>query len=131
MFRKSLAATAALIGLAIAQPAAAQSMGQCAGRVFIDAIYQNGLGGNEFAYFYQIRNGGPTEAVAVVEFGGFGNDIRLNATRIEVRLAPFSTLAHQNFGRGINGNVTQQTVGTLYDGAPAGGAHIRVSNCRY
>lgn len=129
--RKTIAAAALLAAAALPGAASAQSFGQCQGRAFIDAIYQNGLGGNEFAYFYALRNGGPTELVAVVEFGGFGNDVRLNTNRLEVRIAPFASLSHQNFGRGINGNVTTQTVGSLYDNQPAGGAFIRVTSCRY
>ncbi|MBY0336698.1 MAG: hypothetical protein K2X11_08795 [Acetobacteraceae bacterium] len=131
--KRSIAAAALLAAAATAggaAPAAAQGT-QCQGRVFIDAVLQNGMGGNEFQYFFHIRNGTGSPMTADVQLQNFPGDVQLfSPTLVNIQMQPWATVAMVRFGRGTNGNITNQTVAVAYDAGGGGGPTVRVVNCR-
>jgi hypothetical protein len=129
----TIAAAAALAaGLSAPGPAAANAPSNaCQGRVFVDTVYQNGMGGNQFEYYFHLRNGTGQRLQADVAFSGFPHDVRLDAAeRTGLRMDAYATLSRLKFGSGTNGNIGMQTVRVAYDGAASHGPTIRVRNCR-
>jgi hypothetical protein len=132
MFRNA-AIAATLLGAAAVLPAPAQAQGgaACQGRVFIDAVLQNGTGGNNYEYFFHIRNGTGSVVTADVQLQNFPSDVTLfSASLPGIRIEPHATISMVRFGRGTNGNISNATVRVAYDGAAASGPTIRAQNCR-
>lgn len=136
MFRTTSFATlaaAALLGAATMMPAGAEAQGSnlCQGRVFVDAVYQNGLGGNRYEYFFHLRNQTGQRVRADVSFHNFPHDVTLfSPTLPNIEMGPWATVAATRFGNGTNGNIGNQTVRVVYDAAASHGATVRVTNCR-
>lgn len=132
MFRNA-AIAAALLGAAAMLPQAAQAQGAgaCQGRVFVDAVLQNGTGGNNYEYFFHIRNATGQAVTADVLLQNFPPDVTLfSATLPGIRMEPYATVSMVRFGRGTNGNISNATVRAAYDGAATSGPTIRARNCR-
>lgn len=131
MFRTT-AFAAALLGAAAMLPAGASAQGTaCQGRVFVDAVYQNGVGGNRFEYFFHLRNQTGQRVRADVSFHNFPHDVTLFSPSLpNIEMGPWATVAATRFGNGTNGNIGNQTVRVVYDAAAGTGPTVRVTNCR-
>lgn len=128
--RRALVAGLAFAPLLAVAPAEAQTA-TCRGRVFIDSVYQTGLGGNRYEYFVQIRNGTPAALTAQLNFAGFGPTVTLFSPQLSgIALGPNASQTIR-FANGTNGNINMGTVGVTYD-APAGSGRptVAVTNCR-
>ncbi|MBY0336696.1 MAG: hypothetical protein K2X11_08785 [Acetobacteraceae bacterium] len=132
MTRFATLAAAAALAAGFATPGTASaSANACNGRVFVDTVYQNGMGGNQFDYYFHLRNGTGQRLQADVTFSGFPHNARLDAAeRRALRMDPYATLSRLKFGSGTNGNIGSQTVRVVYDGQASHGPTIRVRNCR-
>ncbi|NKE43658.1 hypothetical protein HB662_02645 [Roseomonas frigidaquae] len=128
--------TALALGLALPlMPAAipqAEAQGNvCRNRVFVDSVYQNGLGGNRYEYMVQVRNGTSAPVTLQLNFAGFGSTVTLFSPQLTGITLP----AHGNqtirFGNGTNGNINMGNVTVVYDGpATAARASVAATNCR-
>jgi hypothetical protein len=125
----SLALAAPL--LSVTAPLAEAQTPTCRGRVFVDSVYQTGLGGNRYEYFVQLRNGTGSAVTAQLNFGGFGQTVTLFSPQLPgIALGPNASQTIR-FGNGTNGNINAGTVTVAYD-APAGAGRptVSVTNCR-
>jgi hypothetical protein len=128
--RRALVAGLGCVPLLAVAPAEAQSPA-CRGRVFIDSVYQTGLGGGRYEYFVQIRNGTPALLTAQLNFAGFGPAVTLFSPQLSGIALGANASQTIKFGNGTNGNINMGTVTVTYD-APAGSDRptVAVTNCR-
>lgn len=130
-----LAKIALVFGLAlpllpVATPQAEAQSATCRGRVFIDTVYQTGLGGNRYEYFVQLRNGTASAVTAQLNLGGFGPTVTLFSPQLAgIQLAPHASQTIR-FGNGTNGQINNSTVTRTYDTMPSGTATVAANNCR-
>ncbi|MBY0336695.1 MAG: hypothetical protein K2X11_08780 [Acetobacteraceae bacterium] len=131
MFRTPALLVAALLAGAGAGSAQAQGT-TCQGRVFVDSVYQTGVGGDRFEYFFVLRNQTNQRVTADLAFSGFPSNVTLFSPSLpNVAMGPNATVSpNTRFGNGTNNNISAQTVRVVYDAAPPAGAAIRVTNCR-
>ncbi len=128
--------TALALGLALpllpaAIPQAEAQSATCRNRVFVDSVYQNGLGGDRFEYMVQLRNGTANPVTLQLNFGGFGSTVTLFSPQLVGITLPAHGSQTIRFGNGTNGNINMGNVSVVYDGpATAGRAAVAVSNCR-
>lgn len=124
---------AALIAaLAAAGPAQAQMTTMCQGRVFIDAIYQTGLGGGQFEYVIQVRNASRARLTFDVTLTGFPGTVTLFTTSLPgISVGANATISGLRIGRGTNAQIGVGTVARVYDVAPGSGPTVRLTNCRH
>ncbi len=125
--------TALALGLALLPAAIPQAEAQantCRGSIFVDSVYQTGLGGNRFEYFVQVRNGTPTATTLQLNFGGFGDAVTLFSPQlVGITLPPHGSQTIR-FGNGTNGNIHMGNVTIAYDAPATGGrATVSASNC--
>lgn len=126
--------TVVALGLALpllpaAIPHAETQTTTCRNRVFIDSVYQNGLGGNRYEYLVQVRNGAGAPVSLQLNFAGFGNTVTLFSPQLSgISLMRYSRQTIR-FGNGTKGNMGNVSV--VHDGpAMAGRASVAVTNCR-
>ena len=102
----------------------------CQGKVFIDSVYQTGLGGNSFEYHIQVRNGNPEPVKATLNFRNFPKDVTLFSPELpKIELGAYGSQTIK-FGKGNNGNISMNTVKIGYDAPPSGaGASATLSRC--
>ena len=136
MIRRTFIAAIAIIALAgvAALPQAARAQvpaNTCQNRMVVDTVYQAGTGGNNFEYFFQLRNATPDALRVDVTFSGFGPDVTLFSPSLPgVPVGANATLSNQRFGRGTDGQINTGTVARVYDATAGKGATIRLTNCR-
>ncbi|WP_159992672.1 hypothetical protein [Roseomonas sp. 18066] len=118
----TLAATA---GSSAAQPANA-----CAGKMFIDTVYPQSTGGNNFDYFIQIRNQTNATVVADVLLGGFPTGVTLFSPQLPGVPTPAWQSQQIRIGRGTVAQINPGTVDRLYDRAGSGKPFVTLRNCR-
>lgn len=132
MIRETIAA-AALFALAAAAPGSAQAQpaSTCQGRAVIDTIYQTGLGGNNYEYFFNVRNATRGSLTVDIAITGFPAGVTIFSPSLPgIPLGGYATRSAIKFGRGTVGTINVGTVARVYD-APAGaGPTIRLTNCR-
>lgn len=106
----------------------------CQGRVVIDTIYQNGMGGNQFEYFIHLRNATPRALTVDVTFSGFAGmspGVTLfSASLPGIPITANATISRLRFGNGQNSNIGVGTVARVYDVAAGSGPSVRLTNCR-
>ena len=115
------------MALAVASSAHAQA-GPCKGKVFIDSVYQVGLGGNSYEYYIQLRNATDKKASAKIEFHTFGSSVSLFTSSMIVPTGPHASQKIK-FGKGTNGNINAGTVKVLYDSPGMSQPSITVNAC--
>ena len=121
----ALLAVAAPFGQAHAQTNA------CMHRVVIDTIYQTGIGGNNYEYFFHIRNATTSGITVDVSFSGFPGNVALFSPSLPgIPMAPYATRRSIKFGRGTNGQISVGTVARVYDSGAGAVPTIRLTNCR-
>jgi carbohydrate-binding DOMON domain-containing protein len=131
MTRITALAAAGLLALAL--PGAASAQGTtCQGRVFIDSVYQTGVGGDRFEYFFILRNQTNQRITADVALQNFPSNVTLFSPNLpNIAMGPNATVSpNTRFGNGTNSNISMQTVARAYDNGAATGPTIRVTNCR-
>lgn len=102
----------------------------CRGSIFVDSVYQTGLGGNRYEYFVQVRNGTPMARGLQLNFGGFGDAVTLFSPQLTGISLPAFGSQTIRFGNGTNGNINMGTVSVVYDGPATGGrATVAANNC--
>ncbi len=129
----ALVLAAASLGVS-ASPSAAQAVitaGGCKGKIFINSIYTNGIGENQYEYFVQIQNRATKPVRWIMNFGGFpSRTVSLFSPQlVGTPLAPYAQETIK-FGKGTDGNITFSTVQSIYDGPPMSNKPFaRVSAC--
>ena len=124
-----LAVAVTLIALSLPGAAAAQAA-ICQGRVFVDSVYQTGLGGARFEYFFLLRNQTNSRITVNVRLQDFPSNVTLfSPTLPDIPLGPYAIL-NLRFGQGTNPNISAGTVRVVHDAMAAGGPTIRMTNCR-
>ena len=122
---------ALILALAAAGPAQAQMMTTCQGRVFIDTVYQTGLGGGQFEYFINIRNATRGRLTFDVTLTGFPATVTLFSPSMPgIPVGANATISGMRIGRGTNAQIGVGTVARVYDAAPGSGPTVRLTNCR-
>jgi hypothetical protein len=128
--------TALALGLALPLlpatiPQAEAQTNTCRNRVFVDSIYQTGLGGNRYEYFLQVRNGTANPVTLQINIG----TQYPNVSVFSPQLSGIALSAHGNqtirWANGTNDNISSGTVAVVYDGPATGGTPtIAINNCR-
>lgn len=111
--------------------AAAQGATACASRMFVNSIYTNGVGQNQFEYFIQVQNRSAERRTVTLTFSGMPHDVTLfSATLPNIPLNPYQQETIR-FGRGTStNNLTLGVVQVATDGpAPSGRPAVRLTNC--
>ncbi|MDO9500090.1 hypothetical protein [Falsiroseomonas sp.] len=128
--------TALALGLALPllpatiPQAEAQGQTTCRGSIFVDSVYQTGLGGNRYEYFVQVRNGTPQTMGLQLNFAGFGDGVTLFSPQLTGITLPAHGSQTIRFGNGTNGNIHMGNVTIAYDTPATGGrATVSVTNC--
>lgn len=129
-----------MAALSLGAAAQAQTSTTCKNKVYVDSVYQVGTGGQNYEYYFQLRNGTdkPLNSVTIT-LAGFDKTVTLFSSHLVVAkqggpvLGPW--MSHDpaiKFGNGSNRNISVGTVRVMYDDpAPAGKASLRVTQCRY
>lgn len=128
--RKAILAAAILAASAIA-PVQAQTPNTCQGRAVIDTIYQSGVGGNNYEYYFNVRNATRGSLTVDVTITGFPDTVALFSPSLPgIPLGSYASRSALKFGRGTNGNISVGTVARVYDAGAGAGPTIRLTNCR-
>jgi hypothetical protein len=128
--RKALLA-ATVLAAGAATPVQAQTSTACQGRAVIDTIYQTGVGGNSYEYFFTIRNLTRVNLTVDVSITGFTTGVTLFSPSLPgIPLGRDAAHSALKFGRGTSGNISVGTVARAYDAAAGSGPTIRLTNCR-
>jgi len=116
-----LCAAASVLGVAAATMSAtpAQAATACQGRLFIDSVYQVGLGGTDYEYMIIIRNQTSQTAPWRLNFANFPKNVTLFSPQLIGSLPAFGNTTIR-FGKGTNGNISMSTVTIGYDRKPSG-----------
>lgn len=124
-----------VVALLTASPSSAQitlpSSPKCEGIIFVDSIYQQGRGGNNYEYYIQLRNGSDKPVNWGIEFGGFSSaTVQIDHPNPRTgRLNAYSSTTIK-FGKGTDGNINRGTVGLLFDSEfVIGNPHVNVKGC--
>lgn len=124
-----VAATLAMIGMA--GQASAQTANTCQGRAVIDTIYQKGIGGSNYEYFFNVRNATRSALTVDISITGFPAGVTLFSPSLPgLPMGSYATRSALKFGRGTNSNISVGTVARAYDAAAGAGPAIRLTNCR-
>lgn len=134
MTRMTLAALALGMALPLLPAAIPQAEAQiqtaCRGSIFVDSVYQTGLGGNRYEYFVQVRNGMQQAMGLQLNFGGFGDGVTLFSPQLTGITLPAHGSQTIRFGNGTNGNIHMGNVTIAYDAPASGGrATVSATNC--
>ena len=107
----------------------AQATTTCKDRVFIDSVYQNGMGGNNYEYFVQIRNQTSTPLKWTLNFQHMPKTISLFSPQLTGGTLQAHASKTIRFGKGTNGNVNAGTVKVLYDTPSGTTPSVMLSKC--
>jgi len=122
-------ATLSLMAATLVCPLSAQAAA-CKGNAFIDSIYQNGMGGNRYEYFAQVRNQTNKPIRMDLVFASMPKTVTLFSPSLPgITLQPYASQTIR-FGNGTNGNISTGTVTVAYDNAPAGRPSATLRNCQ-
>ena len=123
-----IAATAGLV-LALGTANVAQAA-NCNGKLFIDSVYQNGLGSNKYEYMLQLRNGTAKPQSWTIQFGGFPPTVSIFSPQLSGGPQAANTTQTIRWGDGTWGNLNTSTVTVVYDRLGSGGKPwVSLMNC--
>lgn len=122
---------AAMLATAPLHQAGAQGVNTCAGRAVIDVVYQTAVGGNNYEYFFNVRNATRGSLTVDITITGFPAGVTLFSPSLPgIPLGSYATRSAIRFGRGTASNISNGTVARVYDGAAGSGPTLRLTNCR-
>ena len=134
MSRMPLAALALGLALPLLPATIPQAEAQpntCSNRVFVDSVYQIGLGGNRYAYKLQVRNGTPSPISVQINIGTMYPNITPISPQITGINLPANGSQTVDWASGTNNDVSSRTISVVYDAPAVGGSPtISVTNCR-
>ncbi|MDP3416964.1 hypothetical protein [Falsiroseomonas sp.] len=128
--------TALALGLALPLlpatiPQAEAQTNTCRNRVFIDSVYQTGLGGNRYEYFLQVRNGTPIPVSLQINIGTMFPTVSVFSPQLSGINLPAHGSQTIRWANGTHNNISLGTVSVVYDAPATGGSPtIAVNNCR-
>ncbi|WP_431303903.1 hypothetical protein [Sediminicoccus sp. BL-A-41-H5] len=104
----------------------------CNGRVAIESVYQTGVGGERFEYFFVLRHTTTQRVTADVTFSGFPSNVTLFPPMLpNIPMSPNATVSpNTRFGDGTNNIISGHMVRIVHDSPPPAGPAVRVTNCR-
>lgn len=98
--------------------------------MYINTIYANGTGGQNYEYFIHIRNATGNPIRANIVMGGFPRAVTLFSPQFpDVRTAGNNQQAIR-IGRGTSSDINSGTVDLLYDRTGSGKPYVSLTNCR-